>query len=590
MGNGVGLADAYENFAKVIIPKFGLLAPDASLADWCVDHAIKLEGRLLDLEQRAWMRAVYDDNYHHVVLCKATQVGGSVWAMLRCVHLAHTKPNWRGTVYFFPSRSDVLDFSQTRVKPLVEENPILADAMGDIDKAGVRQIGDSYLYFRGMRTSIGMKSLPADCVAFDELDEATEAAKTMAKERLASSPYRYVLELSNPSIPQFGVDLAYSGNRDAGMPGSDQRGWHIKCKGCNNWTCMELEFPHLLGEEDLRVIRPRDGNYTSTLPGSWYRCCSKCGKELETRNGQWVRAVQDNSLAHGYRLSQLYSPTIDPASIAFDYKTTRYPHLFYNLKIGIAWVSSADKLNPSEVLACAGDHAMAPTDAGPCTMGVDQGSDLHVVISRWSEISDARKIVHIDKYKHKVPEDWLQLDELMKRYKVVRCVVDALPNQSLARAFAHRHKGKVYLNFYDAHRKGKPSWDENQWVVREDRTEAIDASRSVYRDDSSISVILPRATDEVQDYARHMAALTKKREEADDGSVRFVYVHTAPDHYAHAWVYDTLCWLGESAPASGSPSRERTIQSVPGGRTPPSKTGLVKITNPAHPNYDPRNR
>ena len=49
-------------------------------------------------------------------------------------------------------------------------------------------------------------SVPVDQVVYDELDEATPEAKSIAKERLAHSDFKRVIELSNPSLPDFGID------------------------------------------------------------------------------------------------------------------------------------------------------------------------------------------------------------------------------------------------------------------------------------------------------------------------------------------------------------------------------------------------
>jgi phage terminase large subunit GpA-like protein len=64
----------------------------------------------------------------------------------------------------------------------------------------------------------------------DALDEATSDAKSMAKERLSHSDYRRLIELSNPSIPGYGIDEAYLE--------SDQRHWTLRCPHCGNWTAL----------------------------------------------------------------------------------------------------------------------------------------------------------------------------------------------------------------------------------------------------------------------------------------------------------------------------------------------------------------
>src|SRR3989441_8451132 len=187
------------------------------LAAWSVKR-IRLDGRPFSFEAHEYLRAIYDDTSLHVVLSKAAQIGGTTWSILRSIHACQSGLN---VMYFFPTRTDVLEFSKSRVSPLLMDNPFLLRLMKDTDTAGLKRIGDAHLYLRGMQSTVGMKSVPADMIVFDELDEATPDAKALARERLAHSDYKRIIELSNPSLPAYGIDAAFQE--------SDQRHWTLKC-------------------------------------------------------------------------------------------------------------------------------------------------------------------------------------------------------------------------------------------------------------------------------------------------------------------------------------------------------------------------
>ncbi len=159
-----------------------------------------------------------------------------------------------------------------------------------------------------MQSSVGMKSVPADMVVFDELDEATPDAKVVAVERLSHSDYRRMVELSNPSLPAYGIDAAFQE--------SDQRHWTLKCPACGDWTALDAEFPRKLGEE-VKIIRSRPD-------GTFYRACRRCSAELDLAGGEWVPDYPDRPV-HGYRISQLFSSKIDPGEILREYQRTRCP-------------------------------------------------------------------------------------------------------------------------------------------------------------------------------------------------------------------------------------------------------------------------
>jgi hypothetical protein len=62
------------------------------------------------------LRAIYNDTAPHMVLSKAAQIGGTTWAILRSLHACLTGLN---VIYFFPTRTDVVEFSKSRVGPLL---------------------------------------------------------------------------------------------------------------------------------------------------------------------------------------------------------------------------------------------------------------------------------------------------------------------------------------------------------------------------------------------------------------------------------------------------------------------------------------
>ena len=504
-------------------------ATSEPLARWA-QRRIRLDGKPFSFEGHAYLRAIYDDPAPHVVLVKAAQIGGTTWAILRSIHACSMGLN---AIYFFPTRTDVLEFSKSRVGPLLADNPFLRKLMTDTDTAGLKRIGEAHLYLRGMKSTVGMKSVPADMIVFDELDEAPPEAKTLALERLAHSDYKRVVELSNPSLPGYGVDEAYEA--------SDQRHWTVKCPGCGRWTAFDCAFPTKLGQE-VRIIRERED-------GTCYRACPKCGEELDVETGEWVAEYPDRAI-HGYRISQLLSPKVDPGEILREYRKTRFPERFYNLKIGLPWADTQHRLDRMTVLACCGQEGMVDRSEEVCSMGVDTGRELHIVVSRpVADGDDRRRIIYLG-----IHRDYAEIDGLMERFNVGTCVIDAMPEIHATRAFAQRHPGRVWLNYFLEHQRGEPKWDEDQSIVNENRTEALDLSRAAIREGR---VVLPRRLPLVEKFATHLASDAKRLEEDEEtGAQRYRYVRTGPDHFSLAFTYDCLAAMREGGAAVGFSGEE----------------------------------
>ncbi len=484
------------------------------LADWALQK-IWLEGRKFSFTGHEYLRALYDETAQHIVLMKGAQVGGTVWGLLRSIHACM---NGLTTLYYFPTHQGVIEFSKARVGPLIADNEFLAELMNDTDTAGLKRIGPGYLYLRGMQSVVQLKSVPGDMVVFDELDESEPQAKAKAKERLSHSDYKWIIELSNPSLPDYGIDEVYQL--------SDQRHWTVKCPGCNAWVCLDREFPMRLGQQ-VRVILPR-------TDGTHYRACPECAAELDLAKGEWVAEFPDR-LIHGYRISQLLSSKVDPGEILREYQTTRFPGNFYNMKIGVAYSDLELKLDVSSVLSLCSDTCMLDGCDDWCNMGVDTGSQLHVVILRSDpEGSGKQHVVYIG-----ICHDFEQLDSLMERFHVDRCVIDGLPEQHATRKFVARHAGKAYRHFFNENQKGAAKFDHHERKVESNRTESLDASRAAIREKL---ITLPRREPIVETFAKHMAADAKKLEEdPETGAKKYRYIRAGgQDHFSLAFTY---AWL-----------------------------------------------
>ncbi|OPY14180.1 MAG: Phage terminase large subunit (GpA) [Syntrophus sp. PtaB.Bin138] len=469
---------------------------------------ITLDGRPFSYDRHEYLLTPYKDDHPHQVEIKAAQMGLTSKAMLRVAYKARYG-DFRGILYLFPSKSDVTDFSKGRIDPLISDNPDTIGAwIRDTDSAHVKRIWNSFLYLRGMRARTGLKSVPADFIVFDELDEGEQNAVDMAMERMGHSAYREVLKLSNPTLPDYGIDKAF---RE-----TDQRYYLLKCSRCGGYTCMEETFPDCLVEAGGRVIR----------------ACVRCRGELLPSVGEWVAKKPGVTDKRGYSYSQLFSHYVSPEEILHQYRTTNNRTDFYNLKIGVAYVEAENRLSVQEVLALCSEEGLADQNPGPCYMGVDQGKELHVVIGKRHPFK-AGRILHLGIYK-----DWDELDGLMRRFHVSRCVVDAMPETRNARAFAERHRGRVFMNYYTAHRRGDYAWNERDLTVSCDRTESLDAS---HREIMERSVILPKECAMTRCFADHLHNVAKKLEEdGETGSKRYVYVKLGPDHFRHAFNYECM--------------------------------------------------
>lgn len=501
-----------------------------SLADW--SHARRLiDGKPFDLRDHQYLRAIYEDAAPYIVIRKAAQMGASEYAISRALHFAVSHGG--RTIYYFPTDNDVGEFSRDRFGPAVNRSEYLSGLVKDTDTAGLKQIGEGSVYFRGTNSRTRMKSVPADFLIFDELDEMVPANVELARKRLGASEYGWELYLSTPSFPAYGIDLAFEA--------TDQCYWLLRCAGCRSWHCLEDEFlEHHGSPQDARaeIVFVQGETDRETL------VCIDCGHALDPAVGAWV-AKRPEERRRGYAISKFASTVVSqqerslgaetkPAALLRQWRETQFPAEFFNSELGLPYLAAEGGLTEQDLQALVGGYPMMATGR-ECVMGVDQGNGLHVVVKEPADDGYALTV-----YVHHEPmtdETFTHLDHIMDAFDVRACVIDALPNTHAGRAFARRYRGRVWLSYY-GNQKGKVAWgfdQENSAIVNVNRTEALDAWRDLHKQGKRR---IPRIEGQVTAYVKQMTNILRTIEEDPvTGAKRATWIKRGPDHFAHADSY-----------------------------------------------------
>lgn len=487
-----------------------------SLANWAEAYGRLETGEYVSFDDHEYLRELYTDQHPYTVVEKCTQVGISTFALLKafwaCDH------HGMSVIYYFPTAGDVRNFSQTRAKPMIEASPHMLELVGDnLGNVEVRQIGRGFLHFKGMKSGVAVKATPGDFVLFDELDEADPQAKESALYRLEHSDFRWVFELSNPTIPDYGIDVEFQR--------SDMRYWLVRCDACNHDNCLEETFPECVMAADDTDIAA-------------YLACEKCRGRLDVSRGRWTAKRPGVKDRRGYHMCQLISPRADLRKALRKYADPKTRGKFMQLGLGIPFVEGKQRLSIAAVMACTEPYEeaqFAGSDDG-CTMGADIGSDLHFQISAKPSSGERRRVLRIG-----TVTSFEELDGLMRAYNIRRAVVDKMPDIHSAEAFAARWPGRVFRCQYDEKRNGEV-WDDKEWIVKVNRTEWIDFTKTLF-DPAAPRIELPGHSPNIEAYAKHANALVKQEDEdPETGSITWRYIRTADDHWFHACLYDHLAW------------------------------------------------
>jgi len=462
---------------------------------------------------------------------KATQLGFTEVEVLRVLHGLIFGRYPRGVLYMFPTADDVQEFSKSRFATLIQANRetigrFVKSGGKGTDTANLKKVCDAFLYLRGARLtqSVGgdasqkesakLRSIPADELVFDEVDLMDSDVIEKAKGRLGASTIKGESYVSNPTLPDTGIDAIWQK--------SDQRQWFRTCAACGTKTCAELSFPE--------CVKLRQD-------GTGYIGCDKCGREVGISPGEWVPAVRANTDdMMGYQLGQLSSSFNDPAEILADFRDPPNGNLgdVIRLRLGFPYVAAEDRLSASTIRECCGPDLMPESHSGPCAMGVDVGKIKHVVIGTRTG-ADQYEIV-----KAVALSRWEDIHDLARKYNVKSAVIDARPYEDEARRFQKAERYRIYLCEYAENTALGTQYNDVTGLVRVNRTEIFDATHRLFADKR---VKLPRpskALDEFITQCCNVAKVLETNKRSGTSIYRYRKVGSGGDHYRNAMNYFLL--------------------------------------------------
>jgi len=493
-------------------------AKDLGFLDWIYEVKTELRGIPFSFAGHEYLREIYEVHHDDECYMKGAQVGISTYHLLKALWLCDT--HHAKVIYFFPTDGDVSDFSNDRCRPMIVENEYLKGRVSGIDNVGLKQLGDSSIYFRGMVSRLRVKSVDADYVVLDELDEARPENIKFAQDRLLHSQLHWHSQLSQPSVLDFGIHRAFKN--------SDQRVWSLQCARCNHWNFFDPNQPNEALEYADKFL----------YQNAWH--CTKCGRPLEVKKQGWIALFPNRRQRRGYHLTQLYSQILKPKMIADEINEARERKIYrmrvFNSIFGIPYSDEINQPVNDEVINQAQRDQGFASSSNFAFMGIDVGDLLHIVIGE--DMGEHTRIVHLE-----ITEDWGRLKALMLQFSVWQAVIDAMPYKVSAKEFARHFENRVCLQYFKSGQERgdlfeQKTEDDVYPVVRVARTESLDDTTDQIRQGK---VIFPSpAKLNVADlhtyevFKGHLKNLIKDFKEDEKGGKWFEYKHNVENHFGMA--------------------------------------------------------
>jgi hypothetical protein len=383
--------------------------------------------------------------------------------------------------------------------------------------------------FRGSEAISGLESIDADHMVFDEYDLLEKDNLPAAERRTSGSLYGYKRRLGWPSVPMYGIDALYEA--------SDQRVWMVKCP-CGEWQDLDF-FRNVDQATGKRVCRNPD-----------------CRKELDVARGEWVATFPDQQRMRGYHVTQMLVPGKSMRDLirASKGRTPAQRQSFMNRDLGLAWAPEEGRLSDAAyaaAVAAGGGYAAATglhevtasASTGLRTMGVDVATtrNLNVRISEHLE-GEKKRALFIGEV-----SSFAEVEELWQRFDCQMGAIDHLPEGRLARAWAERHPGQIYLiALTDSAGAKKEPWnvDDDLLFASVNRTVALDAMfEQIRAQQNLLPVNAPEGYKEGLQAPNRLTVtdetgiVGKKAQQTPKG-LRVFYRSSGPDDYAMCEVFD----------------------------------------------------
>jgi phage terminase large subunit GpA-like protein len=508
----------------------------------------RIDDKPFTLERHRPLRQIYEDDHPWIVIMKPAQVGCSELAVTRTLHALDCGARWWGTDkaginvgYLFPTQTALRDFAKERFNGLLAESGHIAAMFTGYNEVGFKQAGDSYLYIRGtFGGGASLLSFPADVLILDEFDRMNPMSVAMAEKRLRASVVNRKLFLSTPTLPGQGIHGVYLQ--------SDQHVWEVPCPHCGGWG--EMDFFRDVVADGSHYDEWQHWEREKLRRATFAVHCHLCNHPLDRcAEGRWVAQNPDQEGIRGYHVPSLAFPMVRLSELAL-HATSDDPNEveeFYRSDLGIPFERNGATITEAMLLQLAASLPGGALPSGPwssVTMGVDVGARFHYRISATGP-ERARYVLTMGACR-----TWEELSELMERYRVRRCVIDAQPELHATQAWAAKHKGRVLRAFYpstlkgDLYREKAPETDASgrevggSAVVQINRTMAMDLVYAVIA--GGTEERWPLSVINSPEVLSHLQAPVRVTTTDAYGQPTAVWTHTSPDHLYHATVYDVI--------------------------------------------------
>lgn len=511
--------------------RYSIDAEDMSMSSW-IEKNTKLKSKPFSFKRYEFQRSIVDDLHPNLDCMKCSQVGLSEVQIRKMLAFLRRHDGTSG-IFTLPNEKMYKKMSTTRIKPLIESNPVFTPSDGGkmARSMSLMQFGQSFLHITGA-TEGDATSTPADILFNDEVDLTDQAMLSLFNSRLQNSDWKIRQRFSTPTFMDYGIDLSFKS--------SDQHEFLCKCRACGHHNIPDFEAPFLdipgLTDEMAEDMSLLDTRQVELLDlANAQVVCEKCRAPLDLDDvemREWVpRFPARSQVARGYRVRPFVTSRIPiPYIISqlLDYKQREYVRGWYNTVLGRPYTAADARLTEEDIRANMVSAAPIQISKGdPVALGIDVGQTCHVTIGKPGGDDSIVTMNFLEVPSNEITT-WVK--DFRRGHNLIAGAMDRHPYTPTAEAVFEASGGKVFPVEYRGQRDINPVRDEFDAIkyFQANRTQLIDSVASLVR-----ARKLPMAGYGHKDHiiVQHLRDMV--RDETPEAPATWRKL-TGSDHYFHA--------------------------------------------------------
>lgn len=477
-----------------------------SILHWLTEQGIVNEkGEPLDFYDHAFLLDILTDWNQHLVVKACAQVGKSVTFVLKALFaIKHLRFN---IIYTFPSDDDTKEFVASKVNKIVQANYHEFAGM-DSDSIERKEINGRFIYFKGTISKTAAISTSADLLVHDEASRSNQQALDTYKSRTKASDYKGRWLFSNPTTEKDILDIEWKK--------SDQKEWTVTCPHCKQEHY--LIWPDSIDKEKRYFI------------------CRLCKQPIEDdvrRQGKWVKQNPQSTIS-GYHISHLIATKISAQEILEDSEGDQ--EYFFNFVLGEPYNPGDLSVSRSTILDIWTPRELSTSNY---YIGIDVGNIKHYVLG------SEKGIIKVGRF-----TKWQELDDLINFYKPKVGVIDAMPDNTMAKYYVETYP-QMQMSFFQENANNPQTivwWGEHDklGIVYSHRDRAIDRMLSDMIE-AKFLIAVP-SDKELLLYIKHFETMRRVKETNAKGIERYIWDSTTGEnHFVFATLYYWLALQGQGA-------------------------------------------